>query len=121
MIGHVEEVVVVLREVAVDADSMRLPHGARREHVFIVVVIPNQKGSCKFWWSPGGCQCHNGNTKLKKPPTSREDSLVVVVPGGCQCHGRKAKRNHQRVMKTRWWWWQVATSRSREDRILRRA
>ena len=45
----------------------------------------------------------------KKPPTSHQDSLVVVDAGvgggGCWRPRWKAKGTHQRVFTTRWWWW----------------
>ena len=73
-----------------------------------------------WWWMPASRL--NGQ---RNPPTSREDSLVVVDAGvgvgwrkettnessglvgggGCWRPRWKAKGTHHRVVKTRWWWW----------------
>ena len=39
---------------------------------------------------------------VEKPPTSRNDSLVVEVAGRWV---QRQKKSHQQVVTTCWWWW----------------
>ena len=51
-----------------------------------------------------------GDINEKRPPTSRSDSLVWVWV---------AKKGHQRVVKTRWWWWRLASAKEGHQRVVK--